>query len=770
MEQIVNSFLKQQGIEHIGAFTKDKSVWIYIKDGEVNFCKSDLTPVNRESLELGNDLLILTETDGYIHKIDENGSFSNFIVIDYSNKILVRVHFGVCDSSFSRGKDSYVLKRVNQDTFFLVSESYLKSCCFDDKDKTAIHPLFSLNKGNRKYSYLFKGNKYMKNYHLGSSYKDFYFFINIVNYSVTVLNSGNGHVSDEIKDGVWIPCLWIHEDAKAQIVIVKNDSDYVNNDIESKDNTLTNNMIQSGTVKIIQLDNWFYTYNYRVSDYVLPSDVISDNTELDYDYCSEPYKFLYTDDHIVLPFSKKYGAFVIEYTGDLFTVHSIIFDNYSKYYRIELHNQLIHLDKSQTYYDIYGNKLGCIENHDKKYYVYSDKKSLLKSNINAEVKGVLDIWSDEIVVPPIFKEIEIINDEDSIFEVTYINHVKKKQHETKGLYSAEEGFLIPFGTGYEYPCYYNNVLEQRTFHTETINKFIIYTIGDKKGLIFKGKVVLEADYDSISGFCFWEDFRDEAGMPFYVWDDESEIKEKTKNYSPLCVILRVHGKAGLFCEKENDGKHNYAIITPIYDNIAFAKIFDKHTYFIVEKNGKFGILSDNLSFNQKNDVIYDDVNFKAIVEDKCFFITSKDGKEGAICTNERYNISNVFDKIDSIVKSGVICHDVLYNRNGEKIFSLENYCYIKTKFCDVFQSSESEEEFVFINSQSKIVEYQKDEDEDNILHVNGIKEPFNIEDEDFVEEEEDYGDDYDDGYTQKELDDMYRAAYEGDPDAQWNTD
>ena len=58
------------------------------------------------------------------------------------------------------------------------------------------------------------------------------------------------------------------------------------------------------------------------------------------------------------------------------------------------------------------------------------------------------------------------------------------------------------------------------------------------------------------------------------------------------------------------------------------------------------------------------------------------------------------------------------------------------------------EEFIFINSQGEIVEYKNDEDDENILHVNGINELFNIEDEDFVEEEEDYdGYDYEDDYN-----------------------
>ena len=768
MEQIVNSFLKQQGIEYIGSFDKEKNVWIYIKDGEVHFCKSDLTPINKDAIGLGNDLLILAETDGCIHKINDNESFSNFIVIDGSNKILVRVDFGECDSSSKREKNLYVLKRVNQETFFMVSESYLDSCGFDDKNKPAMNSLFSWDTGDKKYSYLFKENKYMENHHLGSYYQDFYFFKNVVDHTLTLINCENGRMLDEVEYGGWLPCLWIHADTKAQIVIVKNDSDHVNNDMEPKGNTTADNIILSGAVTIIELEHWFYTYNYIVSDYMLPSDINYDNTELDYNYFEKPYKFLYTDDYIVLPFSKKYGAFVVDYLGDRFAAHSIIFDDYYEYYRVELHGQLIHLDKSQTYYDIYGNKIGSYDKHDY-YMVYSDEKSLLATSRNDEVKGVIGIWSNRIVVPPIFKEIEIIDDENGLFEVTYRINAKNMQKETKGLYSADEGFLIPFGSEYEFPEYYNNVLDKRTFYTETINKFLIFKIGEKYGLIYKGRIVLEANYDWITGFSFWDDFKEEPDTSFYLWDEASDIEQKTRDYSPLCVILRKHSKFGLFCEKENGGNKKYEVIDPDYDAIKFIKIFDKHTYFKVERNGKAGIISDNLSFNKQGELIYDEVTFKTIIGDKCFFTISKDGKEGAVCTNERYNIPNIFDKIDNIVRSGVICNNILYNRNGEQVFSLDEYYYIKTRYYDVFKSTESED-FVFIDSIGNTVSYEKDEDDENILHVSGIKESFDIEEEDFVEEEEDYNYDYDDGYTQEELDDMYRAAFEGDPDAQWNID
>ena len=397
MEQIVKSILKQQGIEHICAFNEDKSVWIYIKDGEIHFCKSDLTPVDKENLDLGSGLIILTETEDYIHEIDENESFSNFIVMDNSNKILVKVNFGECVSSSNRENDSYVLKRVNQDTFFLVSELYLDSCGFDDKDKPAMHSLFSWDTGDKKYSYLFKENKYMENHHLGSYYQDFYFFKNVVDYTLTLINCGNGRMLDKVEYGDWFPCLWTHTDTKAQIVFVKNDSDRVNNDMKSKGNTIEDNIILSGAVTIIELEHWFYTYNYIVSDYMLPSDINYDNTELDYNYFEEPYKFLHTDDSIVLPFSKKYGAFVVNYLGDRFAAHSIVFNDNSEYFKIELHGKLLHLYGSHTIYDIYGNKLGSFEDRDNNYFVISDKRSLLNSGHNEEVKGVVDIWSDEIV-------------------------------------------------------------------------------------------------------------------------------------------------------------------------------------------------------------------------------------------------------------------------------------------------------------------------------------------------------------------------------------
>ena len=71
---------------------------------------------------------------------------------------------------------------------------------------------------------------------------------------------------------------------------------------------------------------------------------IQDLDKLDSDYFSEEYKFLYTNEYVVFPFAGKYGAFVITYEDDWVNAHSIIFDSYSEYYRIELNDKILYLD------------------------------------------------------------------------------------------------------------------------------------------------------------------------------------------------------------------------------------------------------------------------------------------------------------------------------------------------------------------------------------------------------------------------------------------
>lgn len=767
MDQIVKNILKQQGFDHIGVFDKENNIWIYTKDGKVNFCRSDLSSIDRKTIGLEAKLIVLTETEDAVRVIKGNETFSNFLVIDKDNKILVQARSNKNKYYSEESKDTFHLETINDDVFFISSKEDIEDVMshnFDEREKPSVCKICSWDSTKR--AYLFSNNDYLEPYDLCSSYKDFFFFKKTDECSVSILKKGKGLVSDEIKYGDCRPYLWIHEDDNAQLIFVENDSEKT--DVSDISNEEYEGNIQNGTVKIIALDSWYSHFNFKASEYVLPSEIRDNNTELDFDYFSEEYKILYTDEYVVFPFEKKYGAFVITYKDDWFDAHSIIFDSYSEYYRIEMNDKILYLDHSHTYYDIYGNKLGSYDNLDKNYLIYTDKRSVICPNCN--VKGVIDKYSNKIVVPPIFKEIETINDDYGLFEVTYLHSAHFEVHETKGIYSAIKGIIIPFGTEYDYPNYYNNIFKDKTFFTKRVSKFITYAVGEKKGLIYRGEKVEDQLFDDITGYCFFEDFSDEPDTPFYVWDDDSDIRKKTEEFSPCSVILWEEGKVGLFYVRGWDqGSKDFEIIPPQYDYIVPIKLFNENMYFKVVKDKKCGIISDNLSFNKQNTLDYDDVEFKTIIDDNCFFTVMKDGKVGAISTKGYHNVPVIFEKIDSIVRSGIICNSILYNREGKKIMSLGDNCYIKTKHCDVFMIAGSDE-YLFVDSQGKILECQKDEDDEKILHVSGIKETFDIEEEDFVEEEEDYYYDYDDGYTQKELDDMYRAAYEGDPDAQWNTD
>lgn len=67
--------------------------------------------------------------------------------------------------------------------------------------------------------------------------------------------------------------------------------------------------------------------------------------------------------------------------------------------------------------------------------------------------------------------------------------------------------------------------------------------------------------------------------------------------------------------------------------------------------------------------------------------------------------------------------------------------------------------------------YSNADDENDIIvgNIEGLYKYFDVEKRDFVEDDDDYSY-FDSGYTQDELDDMYREAFEGDPEAQWNID
>jgi len=784
MEQIVKSILKEQGFEHISLFDKDKDVWIYIKDREVHFCKSDLSPIDRETIGINQKLIILTESADSIHVVKDDGLFSNFIIIDENNKILVQARLNEREYYSSEKetyiKESFLIVKFKDGVFLIVSNKHLDSCALN-KCNSLMLSIFQGDESSEMHSYLFSENKYLENYYLCSFYHDFYFFKkNSDNmnsdyiHTIISIKKGEGFVSKEIELGEWGPYLWMHKDRMSQIVTIEDGHKFHYYGVFDKDSS-HEEIIESGIVKIWTYDNWrkkYYESTYRASEYVTPNN-ITGNLVFDYDYLNRNNTPV-SDEYIVLPFLNKLGVFVITYKNEELFAHVIIFEedeHFFDYSQVELHGRIIVFEKGTTslYYDIWGNKLVGYEDLNKNYLIFTDRRNLLLSSRIEETKGIIDTRYNEIVVPPIFKDIIVINDEYGLFEVTYcysatyLYNGQNIQHETKGLYSVWEGYVIPFGSNYEFPQYNNFGFKL----TDTANRFAVYINENKKGLIYKAKKVLGLQCDDISGFCFNEDFKDEPKS--YYWDIEMGCNlEQKKEYSPLCVILRDNNKFGLFYGIDNLEEKDYEIIHPDFDDITCIKVFNKHAYFKVEKGGIFGVICDDILFNNQNTIQYDNVEYEVVIDDNCYFTVVKNGKTGAICTNDEYNIPTSFEDIDYITRSGVICNKVLYNRKGEVLFSLgEKYHYLKTKCYDVFTSKD---DYVIINLQGNKLNYIKDENDDHILYIEGSSRQFDVIKGDFIEEDNGYYYDPYSEYTRKELDDMYREAYEGDPEAQWNTD
>lgn len=711
MEQIVRNMLRQQGIEIVGIFDKEKDIWIYIKNEEVFFCKGDLSHVDRKELGLGQEVLALTESDDSVHIISNEECFTNFIVIDKNNKVI----------SHSKNKNAWILKKIRTDSFVIVNCVSWEKC-----NQTYYMPSIELVYQSGMDSFTFIDGNYLESYHLWSIYGNTYFF------SVeTGCWESSGYAMFDVNQGFiyegrkW-PYIWTHENGDAQVFILENDSDFRFKKDETK--LSCENKIKSGTIKMWSLGKDNTIRVFRSADFIAPNDIQDENTELN-EYFLE--HALFSNNYIIFPFIAGYGAFVIHYENIDFastSAYTILFRRsypYEGTYLFPINGSCIyeytfdgyilkieeaveecdgfdegepicHTDHYYYFYDIYGNRLDVKDDNRKSnFFIFKrSNKGLLPGRFK-DLHGVISKWDNDIIIPPIFYDVDIIDDEKGLFEITYANIVRGKLHQTKGIYSIEDGFIIPFGLEY----IIEDMIDYTPSPDKVIKKYVVYSNGNKKGIICNGKKILNAEYDYFS-----------EGYFFY-----------------------------------------------------------NHSYFVGSKLGKECIISDDPIFTKYKDIEYDSVFFSNIIGDNCYFVVEKDGKFGAVCTNENLNIPLVFDDINKIVNSGVISNGVLYDRNGRELFVLpENYKHIKTKYCNVFESKDSNE-FIFINSRGEIINSRRGEDDENVIIVEGLDEHFDVEKRDFVEDDDDYSY-FDSGYTQDELDDMYREAFEGDPEAQWNVD
>ena len=735
MKQIVINKIKQQGVDQIGIFDPPKDIWIYVKEEEVHFCTSNLVPIDRKAIGLDQNLVIFSKSNELIHIVRDNETFTNFVVINSANKILL--HKEEVNNTLS--PEYFVLHKVDNDNFIIVGKEDWERCSKKTPSGSCVRYMWMDIVRN---SFVFIGKEYKSNYNLCYFVNNTFFVENdheLYSQFVIALQKGKGIVYQGRLD-----YLWIHKNGKAEIVSFDESSYHL---IYKNDNEEKEEEYISSLVNIKELSSGI-GYSYRVSDYIKHADIQQNSTELD----ADDNKRIFSDSHLVIPYSEGYGAFIIQYVDGEFSAHTISFIkpyviNRYRSYRIVLINEIIKItvtydgcsDIDNYFYDISGNYLGHTFGKGRSYLTFTNSKGVKLPYGVKELMGIIkvDDQNIKVLVPPIYNNVEIIDYEFGLFKVWIRDNVNGDINlwlysEISGLI-AYDGYLSTpkyfnyFGD-YEEPCDYYSSYDSPIASCVKCNMFQIYRQGEytsQYGLLYLGEKVLDAYYDEIKGFDFVDDF-----------GDNKSIVERTKQYKPLSVIVCKSDLFGLFYKTDKGSAKEYDFITPTFDYIRCEKIFKGHAYFRVRKDGKYGIISDSFTFNHNLEVVYDNVLFKAVVGDNCFFTVEKSGKVGAICTQKENDIPLIFDEIDEIVKSGVICNDVLYNKNGEEILSLKDkFHYLKTLYYDVFESNESGV-FVFINSQGTIMSYYKDKKDPMILHITGFEYPFDVKTKDFIDKEE----------------------------------
>jgi len=737
MEQIIKSILKLQGIDQIGIFDQEKDIWIYAKDGEIHFCTSNLASIDRETIGLDLNPIIITNSNGLIHIVRDNETFTNFAVIDSANKIILHKE----EVNYISSPQYYILHKADNDNFIIVGKEDWEKCSKNAPSGSCVRYMWMDIVWN---SFVFIEKEYKPNYNL-CYYVNYTFFIGNRHEEyrqfVIALQKGKGVVYQGRLD-----YLWIHKNGKAEIIsfgelsytlVLKNDNEEKTEDY------------QTSQVNIKKLDSGV-DYCYKVSDFINHIDIENNNTEL----MAYDDKRLFSDNYLVVPFIYGYGAFIIQCVDGEFSAHTISFIkpyeiNRYRSYRIVLINEIIKItvtydgcsDIDNYYYDISGNYLGYTFGKGRSYLTFTNSKGAKLPYAVKELMGIIkvDDQNIEVLVPPIYNKIEIIDYEFGLFKVWIRDYASGDINiwlysEKSGLIAYDCYLSTPkysnyFGD-YEEPCDYYSNYNSPIASCVKYNMFQIYWQGEytsQYGLLYLGEKVLNAYYDEIKGFDFVDDFGEQSNK---------SIVERTKQYKPLSVIVCKSDLFGLFYKTDKGSAKEYDFIIPTFDYIRCEKIFKGHAYFRVRKGGKYGIISDSFTFNQNLEVEYDNVLFKAVVGDSCYFTIEKSGKVGAICTQKENDIPLIFDGIDEIVNSGVIYNDVLYNRNGKDLFVIgNNYKFIKTKCFDVFESNDSHD-FVFINSQGTIMSYYKDEEDGNIFHIEETEDMFDTKEKDFIDNEE----------------------------------
>ena len=765
MEAIFKSLLQKQGYNHICLLDADKQIWGYAKDGLYHFCKSDLSDVDRKEIGITEEIAVLSIKDDNIALTKDEDYFPSCIILDKTNKIL---------EILPHSTPYYFFKRLNNNSIVITNPIFLRgggysrlndcggeALCPVSNDKSHIHEFDDriIDVLKDKGAFICLDGVLEPKLFPYMYYDGCYFFLSKEGMKVYHPQKGiiYSKSSDEREysymydDNIYPPHVLIWSVKNRGVFFVESNS-------EDKDsaNIVTITPLNSSCPIYLNVDE--ITKNRR--------DEQHNNS---HNYWTSIYGAMCSEDYLILPFCRKEGLFIIHISDEGFSAKCLYKDSHNTDYTFQ--NGIIKSAYSYEegyyrdgefgtstryeyeYYDADCYPLNVVEEKNR-YLIYW--KNAYSHNGITKRYGVLKKDDCQTILPPIYNAISF--NDDYSFDVELKNEVNGKEQILKGLFSVENGFVLPIGIEYHHPEYWNNITGI-SINTAEAYYFNIFSFGEHEGLLFGDEKVLEPIYDGIEGFTFWEKFDDDDNPCFF---DRQEAERKTKEYQPLCVILYKDGKCGLFIDK----KH---IIEPVFDRIECCKVLKGHAYFEAQQGEKKRIISDDIVFNEKYQELYD----KIVIEDYgriVFFNVYKDGKVGMISTNTNYSIPIQYEELVAFSKC-YIGDGYFYTYNGQKLFCSDDYELDAAKKYLVFKNVHTSD-YVIVTLSGEILKTESVDKDTITVKGNGdyVLAKYSTKDKCFIKEEENNWIPYDDYPTDYDIKMGLMEAYNGDSEALWNND
>jgi hypothetical protein len=764
MEQIFRSLLQKQGYEYISLVNSDKGIWGYAKDGVYHFCKSDLSDVDRKEIGITEEIAVLSIRDGNVALTKDEDYFPSCIILDKANKIL---------EILPPSTPPYIFNRLNSNSIVITKPIFLRGCGFDRlnyRGREALCPVLSEDSHIHEFDYRIIENLKDKGaficldgvlepklfpymYYEGGCY-----FLSKGGMIVYHPQKGiiYNNKSDEREhsyiydDNIYPPHVLIWSVKNRGVFFVESNSEN-----EESANIVTITPLDGSRPIYLNVDD--ITKKMRDSQH--------DNSR----YWTSIYGAMCSEDYLILPFCEEEGLFIIHISDEGFSAKCLYKDSHKTEYTFQ--NGIIksifsyedgyyHDGEFYTstryeyeYYDAECFPLNVVAENNR-YLIYW--KNVSSHNRTTKRYGVLQKDDCQTILPPIYNAISF--NDDYSFDVELKNEVNGKEQILKGLFSVENGFVLPIGIEYHHPEYWNNITGTYINTAETYY-FNIFSFGEHEGLLFGDEKVLEPIYDSIEGFHFKEKFNEDERTWNY---DPQETERKTKEYQPLSVILYKDEKRGLFIDKEH-------FIEPIFDRIKCCKVLKGYAYFEAQQGEKKRIISDDIVFYEKYQELYDNI----VIEDYgriVYFNVYKDGKIGMISTDTNYSIPIQYKELQVFSKC-YIGDGFFYTGTGQKLFSEDDYELDAEQKFLVFKNVHSAD-YVFVTLSGEMLKSESINKDLITVKGNGdyVLAKYSTKDKCFIKEEENNWIPYDDYPTDDDIKMGLMEAYNGDPEALWNND